>query len=101
MTPPDNDRIVLTWASNKKGSGFWQLDSFNNGEWYEAKCWSHTVLEWYELPERRRLMKCVWEKDTQGCYILPLFGVSRIEGEWAIWVGWLYWLFTWQLTTVK
>lgn len=42
-------------------------------------------------------MKCTWEKDTHGFYITPLLGVSKIKGVYAIWIGWLYWLFTYQL----
>ncbi len=42
-------------------------------------------------------MKCKWEKDVFGIYILPLIGVSKVDGLWSIWVGWLYWLWTWEL----
>jgi len=44
-------------------------------------------------------MKCKWEKDVHGFYITPLIGVSSINGAWSIWVGWFYWLATWQITS--
>jgi hypothetical protein len=44
-----------------------------------------------------KFIKCKWEKDTFGFYILPLLGFSKIKGAASLWIGWLYWLFTIQL----
>jgi len=46
-------------------------------------------------------MKCKCEKDVHGFYILPLVGVSKVKGMWAIWFGWFYWLWTWQLNEAE
>ena len=42
-------------------------------------------------------MKCKWEKDVHGFYVTPLIGVSKRLEVWQLWVGWLYWLWTWTL----
>jgi len=46
-----------------------------------------------------KLIKCKWEMDTTGFYILPFiaFG-NEAGGPKALWLGWLYWLWTIQLT---
>ena len=44
-------------------------------------------------------MKTKWAKDTHGFYITPLIGFSKISGQWALWIGWLYWLWTWELNS--
>jgi hypothetical protein len=43
-------------------------------------------------------MKCTFEKDAFGFYLTPLIGYSKTPktGR-AIWIGWLWWLFTVQL----
>lgn len=50
MTPPDNERRVLTWIRNKGGLEQWQIDSHDrNIGWLEASVWSQKVLYWKEL----------------------------------------------------
>lgn len=44
-------------------------------------------------------MKRVFEKDTTGFYITPLFGYSNIKGKKSIWFGWAWYLWSWVLTT--
>jgi hypothetical protein len=43
------------------------------------------------------LIKCKFEKDTQGIYILPLLGYSNVKGLKSFWVGWLWWLWTFRM----
>jgi len=43
-------------------------------------------------------MKCVWEKDVHGFYLTPLIGLSKVKGVWSFWLGWFYWLWTWELS---
>jgi hypothetical protein len=45
---------------------------------------------------RKITMKCKWKVDTIGFYILPLIGISRVKGVWSFWVGWGFWLWTWE-----
>lgn len=42
-------------------------------------------------------MKCKWAQDATGFYITPLLGVSKIKGQWSLWIGWLFWLWTWHM----
>lgn len=39
------------------------------------------------------VIKCIFEKDTSGMWILPAIGYSNIKGDKALWIGWLYWIF--------
>jgi len=50
---PDHPRAVLTWVKDRQGMKFWQIDSYFDNSWYEAKSWGHKVLYWQELPPRR------------------------------------------------
>lgn len=43
-------------------------------------------------------MKCRFEKDTTGFYILPLLGYSNVRGTKSIWFGWAFYLWTWVLS---
>lgn len=45
-----------------------------------------------------KLVKCKFETDKWGFYITPLIGYSNTERGKNIWVGWLKWLFTLELT---
>ena len=45
-----------------------------------------------------KLVKCKFETDKWGLYITPLIGYSNTERGKNIWVGWLKWLFTLELT---
>jgi hypothetical protein len=47
-------------------------------------------------------MKCKWEKDAFGFYLTPLIGFSKIyTGKWSFWIGWLYWLWTFEFLINK
>ena len=46
-------------------------------------------------------MRCEWEKDVYGFYILPLFGYSNVEGLKSIWFGIGPGLFTWVIQERK
>jgi len=41
-----------------------------------------------------KIFKCIFARDVSGFYILPLLGYSKINGEKAIWMGFLWWLWT-------
>jgi hypothetical protein len=43
-------------------------------------------------------MKCTFEQDTKGFYILPLLGYSNVKGTKSIWFGIGPWLWTWVIT---
>jgi len=43
-------------------------------------------------------MKCKFEYDTQGLYILPLICFSKVNGKWAFWFGWGFWLWGFEIT---
>lgn len=47
-------------------------------------------------------MKCKFEKDVHGFYILPLFGYSwgTKLGK-SLWFGFAWWLWTWQIKEAK
>ena len=44
-----------------------------------------------------KMIKCSFEKDTIGIYVLPLLGYSNVKGDKSIWFGWLYWLWTFRM----
>lgn len=44
--------------------------------------------------ESNKLLRCVFVKEITGIYFTPLFGYSNVRGQKAIWIGWLWWLFT-------
>jgi len=46
-----------------------------------------------------KLIRCKWDTDTTGFYILPFiaFG-NEAGGPKSLWIGWLFWLWTIQLT---
>jgi hypothetical protein len=39
-----------------------------------------------------KIVRCEFEVDDWGLYILPLVGYSWNKSEKAIWIGWLKWL---------
>lgn len=43
-------------------------------------------------------VKCKFAKDTQGFYMMPLIGYSNVKGKKSIWIGWLWWIFSINLT---
>ena len=47
---------------------------------------------------KMKIVKCRFETDRWGLYITPLLGYSNTERGKNIWVGWLKWLFTVELT---
>ena len=44
--------------------------------------------------ESYKLLRCEFVTDITGIYFTPLLGYSKVRGQKAIWVGWLWWLFT-------
>ena len=48
--------------------------------------------------KKLHIVKCKFETDKWGLYITPLIGYSNTERGKNIWVGWLKWLFTIELT---
>ena len=41
---------------------------------------------------KKRIQRVEFTTDTIGIYLLPLIGISRKEGAWSIWFGWLWFL---------
>ena len=43
------------------------------------------------------MKRCVFVKDVAGIYFTPLIGYSNVMGVRSLWIGWLWWLFVWNI----
>jgi len=48
-----------------------------------------------------KLLKCKFEIDKWGMYILPILGYSWYPQNKSIWIGWLYWMWVIRLEDSK
>lgn len=40
--------------------------------------------------------KMFFAKDVTGLYLTPLIGYSKVKGQKSLWIGWLFWCWTFE-----